>query len=244
MNIDDVKKLTQKKYREEQQHYLLEGEHLLLELFKAAQSQPYLKHSQLFITEQHQDWVNQYNHHHLRTTVIGHKAMSQISDTKSPQGLLAVVPFAQTKAAASDERAVYLHEIQDPGNLGTILRSLAWFGGFRLLLSPNSVDVYNPKVIRSSMGAIFHVPFEQGLSFEQLQQRYPRLAYLDMQGCSIRDASFKQFDAYLFGNEARGVPQQHLKQSQATAFTIQGSGQIESLNLATAVSLSAFTLAG
>ena len=66
------------------------------------------------------------------------------------------------------ERAVYLHEIQDPGNLGTILRTLAWFGNFRCLLSPDSVDVHNGKVVRASMGAIFHVPVEIDVPLEAL----------------------------------------------------------------------------
>jgi len=71
-----------------------------------------------------------------------------------------VVPLLVAQAQQPGERAVYLHEIQDPGNLGTILRTLAWFGGFRCLLSPNSVDVHNGKAVRASMGAIFHVAVE------------------------------------------------------------------------------------
>ena len=90
------------------------------------------------------------------------KAMAQLCDTATPQGIVAAVPFAPVdknrESLANTERAIYLHEVQDPGNLGTILRTLAWFGGFRLLLSPNSVDPYHPKVVRASMGAIFHVP--------------------------------------------------------------------------------------
>ena len=86
--------------------------------------------------------------------------MMQISETRSPQGIAAVVPLLTAPAPQPGERAIYLHEIQDPGNLGTILRTLAWFGGFRCLLSPDSVDVHNGKVVRASMGAIFHVPVE------------------------------------------------------------------------------------
>ena len=129
---------------------------------------------------------------------------------------------------------------RDPGNLGTILRTLAWFGGYRCLLSPGSVDPYNPKVIRASMGAIFHVPLELDVSLDGLSERYERIGCLDMQGEPLSSDAFKACDCYLFGNEARGVPREQLQQLSAQAFTIPGVGLIESLNLGTAVSLSVY----
>src|SRR5690606_40294834 len=94
MKADDVKKLQQRKYREQLGHYLVEGEHLILELFKAAIFQPHLANAQLFITENYADWVQQHNKLKLRFTIIGHKAMSQIADTQTPPGIIAAVPFA------------------------------------------------------------------------------------------------------------------------------------------------------
>lgn len=237
MKLDDIKKLQQKKYREEFGHFLVEGEHLVLELQKAAQQIPTLKSSELFVTEQYQAWQSDF-----KTHVITEKQMVQISDTKTPQGILAVVPFLPASSATKTERAVYLHEVQDPGNLGTILRTLAWFGNFRLLLSSNSVDPYNPKVVRSSMGAIFHVAMELDVPLESLKKRFNKIAYLDMSGKKTSDASFKEFDCYLFGNEARGVPHENLTALNAQAFTIQGCGAIESLNLASAVNIYAYEL--
>src|SRR5205085_6503921 len=105
---------------------------------------------------------------------------AQISETRSPQGIAAVVPLLEPSAPRAGERAVYLHEIQDPGNLGTILRTLAWFGNFRCLLSPDSVDVHNGKVVRASMGAIFHVPVEHEVPLESLRERYASIASLDL----------------------------------------------------------------
>jgi TrmH family RNA methyltransferase len=239
MKLDDVKKLQQKKYREEFGHFLVEGEHLVLELQKAAQQIPSLKSSELFVTEQYQAWQSDF-----KTHVITEKQMAQISDTKTPQGILAVVPFLPAALnTAKSERTIYLHEVQDPGNLGTILRTLAWFGRFRLLLSPNSVDPYNPKVVRSSMGAIFHVAMEFDVPLDSLNNRFKKIACLDMQGKPLSDASLKDFDCYLFGNEARGVPREHLRELNAQAFTIQGCGAIESLNLASAVNMCVYELA-
>lgn len=239
MKLDDIKKLQQKKYRAEFGHFLVEGEHLVLELQKAAQHNPALLASQLYVTAAHEHWQSPF-----RTQVIGDRQMAQIADTQTPQGILAVVPMAALTppVPAANERAIYLHEVQDPGNLGTILRTLAWFGGFRCLLSPGSVDPYNPKVVRSSMGAIFHAPLELDVPLDSLGERFARIACLDMQGEPVQSTTFKAFDCYLFGNEARGVPREQLSALNARPFTIAGCGAIESLNLATTVNICAYEL--
>jgi TrmH family RNA methyltransferase len=145
-------------------------------------------------------------------------------------------------APRSGERAVYLHEIQDPGNLGTILRTLAWFGDFRCLLSPDSVDVHNGKVVRASMGAIFHVPVELDVAFESLPGRFARIAALDLEGGQVASRAFRDFDCYLFGNEARGLPREQMDVLGAQPFTIPGTGAIESLNVAATVNICLYEL--
>lgn len=236
MNLDSIKKLQQKKYRTELGYCLVEGEHLVLELQKAAELQPALRAAELYLTDEYADWKTE-----LKTQQISSKQMSSISATKSPQGILAVLPLdAIQPSAQQQEIGIYFHEIQDPGNLGTILRTLAWFGGYRCLLSPGSVDPFNPKVIRASMGAIFHVPIELDVELASLGKRYQRIGALDMQGQALVSDAFKSCDCYLFGNEARGVPREQLAALDATAFTIAGVGAIESLNLGTAVSLSVY----
>lgn len=238
MNLADIKKLHQKKYRQSLGHYLVEGEHLVLELEKAAARQSQLGASALYVTDRYQHWQSPFTTHH-----ISERQMAQLADTRTPQGILAVVPMpAGPPEPASDEKAIYLHEVQDPGNLGTVLRTLAWFGGFRCLLSPGSVDPYNPKVVRASMGALFHVPLEIDVDLPDLPARYQSLACLDLKGDSIASGAFRQHDCYLFGNEARGVPKEALEQLRATPYTIQGNGQIESLNLASAVNMCAYEL--
>jgi TrmH family RNA methyltransferase len=241
MKLDDIKKLHQKKYRAEFGYFLVEGEHLLLELQKAALQNPLLRSSRLYVTGAYEHWQSPFETH-----VINDRQMAQIADTKTPQGIIALVPMPATPAPVSapisNERAIYLHEIQDPGNLGTILRTLAWFGHFRCLLSPGSVDPYNPKVVRSSMGAIFHAPMELDVELDSLRARFGRIACLDMTGERLQSASFKTFDCYLFGNEARGVPREQLIALNAQPFTIPGCGAIESLNLATTVNMCAYEL--
>ena len=238
LTIDDIKKLHQKKYRSEFGHFLVEGEHLILELEKAATQNAALQTCELFVTENYQNFPSRF-----KKNLVSEKQMAQLSDTKTPQGIIAVAPvLSSSNATNKNERAIYLHEVQDPGNLGTILRSLAWFGNFRCLLSPGSVDPYNPKVVRSSMGAIFHVPMELDVPLESIASRFKSIATLDMNGKALNDSSFKDFTCYVFGNEARGVPREALQHMNAQAFTIAGCGAIESLNLASAVNMCVYEL--
>ena len=245
MKLDDVKKLHQKKYRTQLGYYLVEGEHLILELQKAAQHRSFDNAVTLYVTEQYQGFADKLDMD-CEVVLVSDKQMARVSDTKTPQGILASVPMSsnadKNAATSSQKTSIYLHEVQDPGNLGTIIRTLAWFGNFRLLLSPNSVDPYNPKVVRASMGAIFHLPLELDVTLDDLQQRYERFAYLDMHGTPINDCSFKDFGCYLFGNEARGVPHEALSQFNAQPYTIEGCGVIDSLNLASAVNICSYAL--
>jgi TrmH family RNA methyltransferase len=240
MKFDDVKKLQQKKYREEFGHFLVEGEHLVLELQKVAASDPRFAHCELYVTDAYADWPTPFTTH-----LVTERQMAQIADTKTPQGILAVAPIPPSREKSANEcgRAIYLHEIQDPGNLGTILRTLAWFGGFTCLLSPGCVDPYNPKVVRASMGAIFHVPLETDVTVDTLRTRFERFACLDMHGAPVRSEDFRECDCYVFGNEARGVPPELIDALAAQPFTIAGAGAIESLNLGSAVTICAYELA-
>jgi TrmH family RNA methyltransferase len=237
VKFEDIKKLHQKKFREEFGCFLLEGEHLVQELEKAAAHDARLRASEIYLTREFEHWRSSLPIH-----VINSRDMTRLSETRSPQGIAAVVPLLAAPAAQPGERAIYLHEIQDPGNLGTILRTLAWFGKFRCLLSPNSVDLHNGKAIRASMGAIFHVPVEIDVPMETLPARFGRIACLDLQGLPIASPEFRQFDCYIYGNEARGLPREALAGMNATAFTIAGTGAIESLNVAATVNICQYEL--
>lgn len=240
LTFDQIKKLHQKKYRNEYGHFLVEGEHLVQELEKAATQNPALLTCELLVTEQYQHWPTQF-----KKNLVTHKQITQLTDTQTPQGIIAVAPCAPapgTSKSAHREHTFYFYEIQDPGNLGTILRSLAWFGNCRCLLSPGSVDPYNPKVVRASMGAIFHLPFELDVPLDSLPSRFKRIACLDMNGKPLSDAQFKQQDCYIFGNEARGIPRDSLELMKVDSFTIPGCGAIESLNLASTLNMCVYEL--
>jgi TrmH family RNA methyltransferase len=237
MRFDDLRKLHQRKYREAFGYFLVEGEHLVLELQKAAQGNPLLRRCELYVTREHESWRSPFPTH-----VISARQMAQIAETRSPQGIAALVPMLPAAAPAPGERSICLHEIQDPGNLGSILRTLAWFGNFRCLLTPNSVDPCNSKVLRASVGAVFHVPIETDVPLASLRDRFARIACLDTRGERLQSPDFRNFDCYLFGNEARGLPRDRLAALAARSFTIAGCNAIESLNLASVVNICAYEL--
>ncbi len=243
MTFDDLKKLRLREHRDQARLYFAEGEHLVLELLRALPDTPKLGETQVFVTHEYESekllhpWPAQ-----LPLQRLSARQMAALSDTRSPQGIIAVVPMVEPTSPRSGERVFYLHEVQDPGNLGTILRTLAWFGNFRCLLSPQSADLYNPKVVRASMGAIFRVPIEREVTPGALRARYPRLALLDLNGVAISNETFRHFDAYVFGNEARGLPAETIELLQGESYSIHGAHHIESLNLAAAVNICAYEL--
>lgn len=145
----------------------------------------------------------------------------------------------------SGDRFVLLDRIQDPGNLGTILRSAYSFGYENIILSPGCADIYNEKVIRSTQGALFHLKTRtQPLDtcIQELKQKKIPVYATALHKDSIPLASLpaqKRF-ALVFGNEGQGVSEDILNQSDATVF-IEMS-QFESLNVAVAAGICLYTM--
>lgn len=243
MNFDELKSLRDKKQRAALGFYLAEGEHLVLELAKALVRRPALAAARILVSHEYlANGLPPGFPTQLPIEALNARQISQLSETRTPQGVMAVVPILPAAAPAAAERAIYLREIQDPGNLGTIFRTLAWFGGFRCLLSPDSVDPYNAKVVRASMGALYSLPFETDVTLEAIRQRYSRIALLDARGRSMACNEFRHFDCYMFGKEADGASADMFLHALNAVFSIPGSPLVESLNLATAVNMAAYEL--
>lgn len=248
LRFEDLKRLRDREGRAEFGHFLAEGEHLVLELGRALAHRPALAASRILVSHEYLErglpagFPTQ-----LSRDTFNARQMAPLSDTRSPQGVIAVVPILPAPPPAAGERAVYLHEVQDPGNLGTILRTLAWFGGFRCLLSPDSVDPCNAKVVRASMGAVFGTPFETEVALDEVARRYPRTALLDIGGRPLTQGDLKAFDCLMFGNEARGATAEMRALASGHLFAIPGAAApagpgVESLNLAAAVQICAYEL--
>jgi TrmH family RNA methyltransferase len=174
--------------------------------------------------------------------------MKAMSDTVSPQGLISLCykpePEISELKSNGSSLFIYLNEIQDPGNAGTILRTADAMGISAVITSPESVDMYSPKVVRSTAGSLWHIPVFEGISFNQLNQHLSHAQKILLSSHakkSITDLEITGDCIAIFGNEARGVSSSDLG-TLVTEVTIPMSGRAESLNLSAAASIVMFTL--
>ena len=156
----------------------------------------------------------------------------------TPQGITAVFRIPENKKIEEikSNTVVYAENIADPGNLGTIIRICDWFGIETLLVSDNTVDVYNSKVIRSSMGSIFHINITEDVNhknLETLKKKGYKLLCADLQGESLYDFDIPDKKIIAFSNETAGPSEELLKRSDHK-ITIPKFGKAESLNVASA----------
>ncbi|PLX28500.1 hypothetical protein C0581_02005 [Candidatus Parcubacteria bacterium] len=167
----------------------------------------------------------------------GRKDVDEIKTTDTFPGVLAVVGQEENDLEdIVDAPIICLHEVKDPGNLGTIIRTADWFGIKNILLSEECVDVYNPKVFRSTMGSLFHTTiFRSGNISKTLERLKEEFDYevnaLDMDGNDVSKLKSKNNAVYLFGSESHGVSDT-LEELIDNRYTISGKGDAESLNLA------------
>ncbi|HEX2899881.1 MAG TPA: TrmH family RNA methyltransferase, partial [Bacteroidia bacterium] len=173
----------------------------------------------------------------------------RITTQVSPEGILTVLripgaPLCHLDAgpeALPPGPAFVLAGIQDPGNLGTILRTSDWFGMPSLILGPGTVDPFNPKVLRSSMGSLFRTQIYLMEDLEEWLRRNPGLVWCaDMEGESLQTVDLTERPYILLGNEALGVPEEMGNIQGLRRITIPRVGQAESLNAATAASILAW----
>lgn len=177
--------------------------------------------------------------------VVSSEVFKKMSDTQTPQGILAIVerPTYQFEELLKIEKPLFvvLEDLQDPGNLGTIIRTGEGAGVSAVFMTKNTVDIYNPKTIRATMGSVYRVPLAIVEDIEETIKALKNAgiqtfaAHLD--GKDYYDSfSFKEGTAFLIGNEGNG-----LKTSTANAadayLKIPMEGKIESLNAAIATSL-------
>lgn len=177
---------------------------------------------------------------------VSDSVYDKLKDTKSPQGIAAILPFFANTFSTLPEISpkqiiVYLQAIQDPGNLGTILRTAAAANAGAVFLSEDSVDVYNDKTIRSAMGAVFKIPIIQAVTDEELKifcasQGRRLYGTAPVGTISYDKADFKAPIVLAFGNEGNGLSEGFLK-SCNEILTIPMRSNTESLNLSMAVGL-------
>jgi RNA methyltransferase, TrmH family len=230
------------KLRDEQQAFVIEG----IKMFEESLDGGYL--IKAYIAENLYNEISKEKSDYFKGfpyEIVTDAVFKEVSDTLTPQGIMAIVkkPEYTLKNIITNPKAnlVLLEDIRDPGNLGTILRTAEGAGVTGIILSKTSVDMFNPKVIRSTMGAIYRMPFVYVEDFldtlNQIKENQISIfaAYLTA-AVSYDEIDYLGKCAILVGNEANGLSKEAALIADKTII-IPMEGQLESLNAAVAAAI-------
>ncbi|MFD2627946.1 TrmH family RNA methyltransferase [Oceanobacillus kapialis] len=236
--IKALRKLHKKKGRTETGSFLVEGSHLVEEARKSDWTILEI------IAQDSVDlpkWCEE-----LPLTFVTEQVFQQISQTKSPQGIAAVVEMKEATVDL-ENHLLLLDGIQDPGNLGTMIRTAdaAGFGG--IILGSGTVDLYNDKVVRATQGSLFHIPIKNGhleAEIEQLKENEYTVWATSLQNAqNYGDSNKDNKVALIVGNEGAGV-QQVLQEKADKIVKIPIYGEAESLNVSIAAGILMYYIKG
>jgi RNA methyltransferase, TrmH family len=238
--VKQIKQLHRAKARREQQLFLVEGTHLIEAACIADRALVTVCHTL--------DWQLRYPELYLqieqrtqRLEVVSPEVLRAIATTVEPDGIIATVERSSTAAPAFHQLGLVLETIQDPGNLGTIIRTAAAAGADGLLLSANSVDLDHPKVLRASAGQWFRLPMTTSPDLPAAiasyrQQGFQIVATLPTADRTYWDVDFRQPTLLLLGNEGAGLSPD-LAALADYSVQIPLAVGVESLNVAIATAL-------
>ena len=220
-----IKSLRSKKNRIQSGFFVAEGEKIVDELIESD-----LNSINIFSTSE--KYKNLKNHISINSTQL-----KQISNQKSPNNVVGIFKIPKDQQIDFNANIVALEDINDPGNLGTIIRLCDWFGIKNIICSTNSVDCYNPKVIQASMGSICRVNISY-MDFEKLlnSENYNTVA-ADLEGQNLRDFNFSENQIIFFGSESNGFSNTLSSQIDHNITIQRYNDNVESLNLATSVGI-------
>ncbi|NOX90368.1 MAG: RNA methyltransferase [Calditrichaeota bacterium] len=236
------RRLQQKKFRKEQGLYLISGLRAVREACKSKD----LKIKYILLEEKQTALLNELPRLNCEAIfTLNSKEFALISDVKTPQGIAVVAgqPKFSLSSVALPDKVIYLEQIGDPGNLGTIIRSALWFGWNTVLLGKKSVDPFQPKAVRSSAGSIARITLVENVSADDIKTLKQKNRY-KLVGATVRKGDpLNGFQPALndklllaFGSEAHGLSEE-LDVLCDVHLTIPCAGAGESLNLAIATSL-------
>lgn len=225
-----TRKLADKKYRRQTGNFVAEGERLVADAVRYGADI-----ETIFVKE---SLADKFLGTYPQATVVADKAFATISDTVNSQGIVAVCHVAQSELQPCMGNCLVLDGLQDPGNVGTLLRTAA-ATGFDCVYAANSVDLYSPKVLRSAMGAHFCLTTQQT---DDLARLYDMLAptheivCADMGGNNVYEESFVKPVALVVGNEGNGLSELSRARAAKTV-SLPMTNKFESLNAAVAGSV-------
>jgi TrmH family RNA methyltransferase len=255
--VRSARRLARRAFRTERRQFLAEGAQAVREALRGM-GDGVVVH-ELFVTAEaasrHEDEVAAAEQGGVTVFRASEDVLAAISDTVTPQGLVAVCGFVDRPLgpvlAGRPRLLALLAEVRDPGNAGSVVRAADAAGADAVVFSTGCVDPYNGKVVRSSVGGIFHLPLVTGLppldAVDQVRRAGIQVLAADASSALDVDAAeasglLDQPTAWLFGNEAWGLPA-GLREAADHVVRIPIYGRAESLNLATAAALCLYATA-
>ena len=238
ITAEEVKRLSSlklKKFREKYSQFVIEGEHLVEEVVNSDFYQ-----NIIYVVAR-----NDYDNLNFLDMLSGvkilrasAKAFDRITETENPQGIAALLKKPDTDFEYESDIITVLDNVNDPGNAGTILRTCYWFDVNQVILGNNSVDLYNPKTIRASQGALFNVWTKEiedlKTELDALESSGYKILVTGLNGTDIEEMQVSKNEKYavVFGNEANGVSPSFLNNKNYKLVGIKGYSACESLNVA------------
>ena len=231
--------LLHKKFRNEESKFIAEGKKIILEGLNSSYTCEVIIAAKTFIDD-NKDFIEKIDSESIRVEVIKNQDFNKISDTLNPQGIAAVFHKGKNNKAAKlfeSSPVVYLDDISEPGNLGTIIRNCDWFGISEIILSPNCAELFNPKTIRASMGSLFHLNIFENIVLSSyknvLNEKRYKVLCSDIKGTNIFKFNGRSKIVVIFSNESKG-PNKEILSLSDEIITIPKIGNAESLNVASA----------
>jgi len=226
VRIKYLRSLQLKKYRLEHRSFVIENPKVIYELVKS--QSPYIK--SIIGTYDALDGLPLSDH---RVEEILPRDCSKITSLRTAPELFAECRFLSDSLPAQVSSALYLDDLQDPGNVGTMIRTADWFGIDLVVCSRNTVDIYNPKLVQACMGSNFSIPLVQ-LDWSELSSVFSQLrtAGADMDGDDFTNVDL-HYSVLIIGNEGRGLSPKLLEEcDQIVSIPRHSTRTTESLNAA------------
>jgi len=236
--IKQIRSLSKKKYRKQFEKFTIEGIRPLAEAIKS--TTPNL---QIYMTDsfaqhpKHSHFLQSLQNTNYVLTTVQESIMKKLSGTVTPPGILATCSLPKQDSPDFSKRAnwIYLDHIRDPGNLGTLFRTSAWFHVTHVALSPGCIDPYNQKVIRAGMGSHFHLSIYDNMNLSEYKTHKYTTIGTDQNGTPLRNITLSNSMPWVLvlGNEAHGISLHNIPLLDCTV-SIPRVGMGDSLNVAIA----------
>lgn len=233
----EIKKLKEKKHRIKSNKYLIEGLRFVEEAIKSKVSIDSIIFTESF-KEKNPDLFLKINEN-IKLIQMNEALLKQLCSTENPQGIVGVINM-QNKELKSGELVVLVDKVQDPGNMGTIIRTAHAAGAAGIVMTKGTVDIYNDKTLRSTMGSIFYIPIveDDSLDFvKSLKKEGYKLVVSSLQGKNnFFEENLQEKVMIAVGNEGNGVSDEVYDIADIKV-KIPMPGEAESLNVAVATSI-------